>query len=62
VRHALGQGTRLVPLIRRGFVRQLLPGGKIGKAGTRPYYEVCVNPQVMDLVEYLSATAAAQNE
>ena len=57
----VGEGLEPV-LIRRGFVRQLLPGGKIGEAGTRPYYEVCVNPQIMDLVEYLSATAAAQNE
>jgi hypothetical protein len=54
-------GEGLEPLlIRRGFVRQMLPGGKIGEAGSRPYYEVCVNPKVMELVEYLSATAASQ--
>jgi hypothetical protein len=57
----VGEGLEPV-LIRRGFVRQMLPGGKIGEAGARPYYEVCVNSQVMDLVEYLTATAAAQNE
>jgi hypothetical protein len=57
----VGQGLEPV-LIRRGFIRQLLPGGKIGEAGTRPYYEVCVNPQVMELVEYLAATAAASRE
>jgi hypothetical protein len=35
-------GETLEPLlIRRGFVRQLLPDGKIGAAGTRAYYEVC---------------------
>ena len=56
-------GAGLEPvLIRRGFVRQLLPGGKIGEAGTRPYYEVCVNPKVMELIEYLAATTAALQE
>lgn len=54
-------GESLEPvLIRRGFIRQMLPGGKIGEAGSRPYYEVCVNPKVLELVEYLAATAAAR--
>jgi hypothetical protein len=57
----VGEGLEPV-LIRRGFVRQMLPGGKIGEAGTRPYYEVCVNTKVMELVEYLAATAAAVRE
>jgi hypothetical protein len=57
----VGEGLEPV-LIRRGFIRQMLPGGKIGEAGTRPYYEVCVNPKVLDLVEYLAASAAAQRE
>ena len=57
----VGEGLEPV-LIRRGFVRQMLPGGKIGEAGTRPYYEVCVNPKVLELVEYLAATAAALRE
>src|SRR6202140_3965734 len=47
----VGEGLEPV-LIRRGFVRQLQPGGKIGEAGTRPYYEVCVHPKVLELVEY----------
>jgi hypothetical protein len=55
----VGEGLEPV-LIRRGFVRQMLPGGKIGEAGSRPYYEVCVNPKALELVEYLSATAAAE--
>ena len=55
----VGEGLEPV-LIRRGFVRQMLPGGKIGEAGVRPYYEVCVNPKALELVEYLSATAAAE--
>ena len=54
----VGEGLEPV-LIRRGYVRQLLPGGKIGEAGSRPYYEVCVNPKVGQLVEYLT-TAGAQ--
>jgi class 3 adenylate cyclase len=54
-------GEKLEPvLIRRGFVRQMLPGGKIGEAGTRPYYEVCINPVVLELAQYLAATAAAK--
>jgi hypothetical protein len=57
----VGEGLEPV-LIRRGFVRQMLPGGKFGEAGTRPYYEVCVNPKVLELVEYLAATAVAQRE
>ncbi len=37
-------GETLEPLlIRKGFVRQLLPDGKIGAAGTRAYFEVCSN-------------------
>jgi len=54
----VGDGIEPV-LIRRGYVRQLLPGGKIGAAGSRPYYEVCTSPKVFDLVEYLTATAIA---
>src|SRR5580692_9919984 len=57
----VGEGLEPV-LIRRGFVRQMLPGGKIGEAGTRPYYEVCVNPMVLELVQLLAATAAAVRE
>jgi Holliday junction resolvasome RuvABC ATP-dependent DNA helicase subunit len=54
----VGEGLEPV-LIRRGFIRHMLPGGKIGEAGTRPYYEVCVSPAALDLVEYLAATASA---
>jgi class 3 adenylate cyclase len=55
----VGEGLEPV-LIRRGYIRQMLPGGKIGEAGTHPYYEVCVNPTVIDLVEYLAETASAR--
>jgi hypothetical protein len=44
-------------LIRRGYVRQLLPDGKIGSAAARAYYEVCTSPKVFELVEYLAAMA-----
>ena len=54
----VGEGVEPV-LIRRGFVRQLLPDGKIGAAGARAYYEVCTSPKVFELVEYLTATASA---
>ena len=57
----VGEGLEPV-LIRRGFVRQLLPGGKIGEAGTRLYYEVCTSPKVFELVEYLAATAGAHRD
>jgi len=54
----VGDGIEPV-LIRRGYVRQLLPGGKIGSVGSRPYYEVCTSPQVFELIEYLTATTTA---
>lgn len=35
-------GDKLEPLlIRKGFVRQIMPDGKIGGPGSRAYYEVC---------------------
>src|SRR5215831_10148274 len=43
-------GETLEPIvIRKGFVRQLLPGGKIGAQGTRPYFEVCTDAKLLDL-------------
>jgi hypothetical protein len=43
-------GESLEPIvIRKGFVRQLLPGGKIGAQGTRAYYEVCTDAKLLDL-------------
>ncbi len=55
----VGEGLEPV-LIRRGFIREMLPGGKIGHAGTRPYYEVCVSPKVLELAEFLIETAAVR--
>jgi hypothetical protein len=43
-------GESIEPIvIRKGFVRQLLPGGKIGEPGTRPYYEVCTDSKLLGL-------------
>jgi len=54
-------GESLEPvLIRRGFVRQMLPGGKIGEVGARPYYEVCVNPKVLEMVSILAASVPSK--
>jgi hypothetical protein len=43
-------GETIEPVvIRKGYVRQLLPGGKIGAQGNRAYYEVCTHPKLLDL-------------
>jgi hypothetical protein len=43
-------GDALEPIVvRKGFVRQLLPGGKIGAQGTRAYYEVCTDQKLLEL-------------
>jgi hypothetical protein len=43
-------GGSIEPIvIRKGYVRQLLPGGKIGEKGSRAYYEVCANAKLLDL-------------
>ncbi|MGB0034501.1 MAG: hypothetical protein WBP79_03405 [Candidatus Acidiferrales bacterium] len=43
-------GESLKPIVvRKGFVRQLLPGGKIGAQGNRAYYEVCTDPKLLEL-------------
>ncbi len=44
----LGESIEPV-VIRKGYVRQLLPGGKIGAQGNRAYYEVCTHPKLLDL-------------
>ena len=48
----LGEGLEPI-LLRRGFIRQMLPDGRIGAPSTRPYYEVCTNPKAFELVEAL---------
>jgi len=43
-------GESLEPIVvRKGFVRQLQPGGIIGSQGTRAYYEVCTDGKLLEL-------------
>ena len=52
-------GDSLEPIvIRKGFVHQLLPGGKIGAQGTRAYFEVCTDPKLLDLARKKVAAVA----
>lgn len=54
-------GESLEPIvIRKGFVRQLLPGGRIGAQGTRPYFEVCTDAKLLDLARKKFAGGARQ--
>ncbi len=46
-------------IIRKGFVRQLLPGGKIGAQGTRAYFEVCTHPKLLELARKKVTTIPA---
>ncbi len=54
----LGESVELL-VLRKGFARQLLPDGKIGGPTTHPYYEVCTNPALYDLVAALIRTQQA---
>jgi hypothetical protein len=55
-------GDSLEPIvIRKGFVRQLLPGAKIGAQGTRAYYEVCTDPKLLDLARKKFATVSPKS-
>ena len=55
-------GDSLEPIVvRKGFVRQLLPGAKIGAQGTRAYYEVCTDPKLLDLARKKFAAAPAKS-
>jgi hypothetical protein len=46
-------------VLRKSLARELLPGGKIGAASKHPYYEVCTNAKLYDLVAALNRTKAA---
>jgi hypothetical protein len=55
-------GETLEPIvIRKGFVHQLLTGAKIGTQGTRPYYEVCTDPKLLDLARKKFATISPKS-
>jgi len=46
--------------VRKGFVRQLLPGGNVGAQGMRPYFEVCTDAKLLDLAR--KRVAGAQRD
>jgi class 3 adenylate cyclase len=46
----LSVGGSLEPIIiRKGFIRQLLAGAKVGEAGNKAYYEVCTDLRLLEL-------------
>lgn len=47
-------------VVRQGVVRHILPNRSIGEPGTRAYYEVCVNPKVLQAVEEKLPPAGAR--
>lgn len=54
-------GESLEPVvIRKGSVRQLLPGGKIGEAGNRSYYEICTDAKLLDLARRKVSAASSK--
>jgi hypothetical protein len=55
-------GDTFVPIIiRKGFVRQLLPGGKIGAQGNRAYFEVCTHPKLLELARKKAPSVPAKS-
>jgi class 3 adenylate cyclase len=49
-------GERIEQLIiRKGTVRQMLPGGKVGEKGTHAYYEVCTGQRFAEFVQQQAA-------
>ncbi|MGH9708729.1 MAG: hypothetical protein ACRD5R_18435 [Candidatus Acidiferrales bacterium] len=55
-------GESLEPIVvRKGFVRQLLPGRKIGAQGTRAYYEVCTDAKLLELARKKFSETAAKS-
>ena len=51
----VGEGNRARSDPAGGFIRQLMPDGSIGSAGTLAYYEVCTDPKVFELIESLTS-------
>jgi class 3 adenylate cyclase len=55
-------GGGLEPIVvRKGFVRQLLPDGRIGAACAHAYYEVCTAPRVFELLEAHASMAVKKS-
>ena len=59
----MGESVELL-VLRKGYARQLLADGKIGVVSSHPYYEVCTNPGLYELVAALirSQQTAAMSE
>jgi hypothetical protein len=53
----IGESIELL-VLRKGFARELLPDGRIGRRSDHVYYEVCTSPALYALVEALLRTAA----
>jgi hypothetical protein len=55
-------GESLEPIvIRKGLVRQLLPGAKIGEQGKREYYEIVTDAKLLDLARKKYAAVSPKN-
>jgi hypothetical protein len=55
-------GETLEPIVvRKGFVRELLPGGKIGSPGPRVYYEVCTDAKLLEIARKKFAESAPKS-
>ena len=54
----MGETIELL-VLRKGFARELLPDGRIGKPTTHTYYEICNTPALYDLVAALTRAQAA---
>jgi CII-binding regulator of phage lambda lysogenization HflD len=48
----MGESVELL-VLRKGHARHLLPDGKIGVVSSHPYYEICTNPGLYELVAAL---------
>jgi len=47
-------------VIRKGLVRQLLEGGKVGAQGTRAYYEICTDAKLLELARKKVSSSAVK--
>lgn len=55
-------GESLEPIVvRRGLVRQLLPGAKVGGPGARAYYEICTSPKLIELARKKVSTVPTRS-
>jgi len=55
----MGESVELL-VLRKSVARELQPDGKIGTPSTHPYFEVCTNPALYNLVAALIRTQSAE--